>query len=208
MFSKSKIRISLSPLTPIISTFTIYPHTHAHLDLIVWLVSLVKLFDFTIYVLHVCMSCLHTYELHISLSCRVRKRGGITLLLPWWGSTNTTYMRDLRESYKGISEFYFRNLQKLWNNSWMKSLRHSAWLDRSVFQLLKTQVKATNPMVKGNMNKFKSRNSLLESGGEFLFERMCTFEAWKHCSNSWSIVEFSFAKVLAKVKLGWVVDGS
>jgi hypothetical protein len=26
-------------------------------------------------------------------------------------------LRDLRVSYNGISEFYFENLQKLWNNS-------------------------------------------------------------------------------------------
>jgi hypothetical protein len=31
---------------------------------------------------------------------------------------------------------------------------------------------------------------------------MGTFEAWKHCSNSWSIVEIGFAQGLAKVKLG------
>jgi hypothetical protein len=31
---------------------------------------------------------------------------------------------------------------------------------------------------------------------------MCTFKAWKHCSNSWSIVETCFAQGLAKVKLG------
>jgi hypothetical protein len=44
----------------------------------------------------------------------------------------------LKGSYKGISEFYFKNLIKLQNNSWSKSLRYGAWLDRSVFQLLKT----------------------------------------------------------------------
>ena len=48
--------------------------------------SLDPLFDFTIFVLKVCSSFLHTYELHISLSGRKRK--GITSLLPWWGSTN------------------------------------------------------------------------------------------------------------------------
>jgi hypothetical protein len=46
-------------------------------------------------------------------------------------------LRDLRVSYNGISEFYFENLQKLQNNGWARNLRHSAWLDRSVFQLLK-----------------------------------------------------------------------
>jgi hypothetical protein len=41
----------------------------------------------------------------------------------------------------------FENLAKLWNNSWLKSLKHGAWLNCSVFQLLKTQVMATSPMV-------------------------------------------------------------
>jgi hypothetical protein len=44
----------------------------------------------------------------------------------------------LKGSYKGISKFYFENLTKLQNNSWSKSLRHGAWLDHSIFQLLKT----------------------------------------------------------------------
>ena len=38
-----------------------------------------------------------------------------------------------------------------------KNLRHSAWLDRSVYQLLKIQMKAWNPMVEGNMGKFESQ---------------------------------------------------
>ena len=37
-----------------------------------------------------------------------------------------------------------------------KNLRQSAWFDRSVFQLLKIQVKATSPMVEGEMGKFES----------------------------------------------------
>ena len=40
------------------------------------------------------------------------------------------------------------------------NLRHSAWLDRSIFQLLKTQEKATSPMFEANMGKFESQISL------------------------------------------------
>jgi hypothetical protein len=36
------------------------------------------------------------------------------------------HMRDLRGSYKGISEFYFENLQKLQNKGWSKNSRRSA----------------------------------------------------------------------------------
>ena len=61
-------------------------------------------------------------------------------------------------------------------------------------------------MVEGNIGKFKSQISLFER--EFFIEHMCTFEAWKHSSNSWSIAEFSFATRLAKVKLGGIVEGS
>ena len=63
-------------------------------------------------------------------------------------------------------------------------------------------------MIEGNMSKFESQISLFYSEGEFLIEHLCTSEAWKHSSNSWSIAEFSFAKGLAKVKLGGIVDGS
>ena len=51
-----------------------------------------------------------------------------------------------------------------------------------------------SPMIEGNTGKFESQISLFYSGGEFFIEHMCTFEAWKHSSNSWFIVEFSFAK--------------
>ena len=57
---------------------------------------------------------------------------------------------------QGISEFYFENLQKLQSYSWSKNKRHGAWLDRSIFYLLKTQVTVASPMVEGNMSKFKS----------------------------------------------------
>jgi hypothetical protein len=65
------------------------------------------------------------------------------------------HMRDLKGSYEWISEFYFENLAKLQNKGWSKSLRHSAWLDHSAFQLLKTQVKVTSPMAEGNMGKLE-----------------------------------------------------
>jgi hypothetical protein len=91
-------------------------HTYAHLDLIVWLVNLDPLFDFTVYALQVCICCLHTHKLHISLSCRVReRRHNITIALVRIHKYHT--LRDLRGSYKGISEFYFENLQKLQNKS-------------------------------------------------------------------------------------------
>ena len=62
-------------------------------------------------------------------------------------------------------------------------------------------------MIEGNTNKFESQISLFYSGAEFLIEHLCTFEVWKYSSNSWSIAKFSFAKGLAKVKLGGIIDG-
>jgi hypothetical protein len=64
-------------------------------------------------------------------------------------------MRDLKGSYEEISEFYFENLAKLQNKGWSKSVGHSAWLDHSAFQLLKTQVKVTSPTAEGNMGKLE-----------------------------------------------------
>jgi hypothetical protein len=37
-------------------------------------------------------------------------------------------------------------------------------------------MKAKSPMVEGNMGKFESQISGFQFGGEFLFERMCTFK--------------------------------
>jgi len=48
---------------------------------------------------------------------------------------------------------------------------------------------------------------MTKSRGESLFENMCTFEEWKHCSNSRSTTKFGFAKGLAKGKLGGIIDG-
>jgi hypothetical protein len=56
MFSRSKSRIRLATIYIHLPP---HIHTHAHLDLIVRLVSLDPLFDFTIYALQVCMCCLY-----------------------------------------------------------------------------------------------------------------------------------------------------
>jgi hypothetical protein len=115
--------------------------------------------------------CLPTYELHISLLEVGWEREGIMLLYYqkyhiFWEERKGIHhnclgedpeipqRRDLKGSYIEISEFYFENIAKLRNNSWSKSLKHGAWLDRSVFQLLKTQVTVTSLMVEGNMSEF------------------------------------------------------
>ena len=36
-------------------------------------------------------------------------------------------------------------------------------------------------MVEGNMGKFESQIGLFQSGGEFLFERICIFEELLQC---------------------------
>jgi hypothetical protein len=81
-----------------------------------------------------------------------------TSLMSWQGSTNTTKERLERVIQRNLWVL-FENLQKLQNKGWSKNSRHSAWLDCSVFQLLKTQVKATIPIVEGNMGKFESHDS-------------------------------------------------
>ena len=69
-------------------------HTHAHLDLIVWLNSLwIRGLTLQYMYYKYALSCYHhSYELHISFSCRKK---GINSLLPWWGSTNTVYFERL-----------------------------------------------------------------------------------------------------------------
>ena len=131
--------------------------THAHLDLIVW-PNFLWIRGLTLQYMYCkyALSCnFHSYELHTSLSCRKRK--AYHHLLPWWGSTNTTYIDRLESVIQwNLWVLFWKCIKKLRNNGGTKNLRHNAWLDRSVFQLLKTQVKAKKPMVEGNMGKFKS----------------------------------------------------
>jgi hypothetical protein len=165
-----------------ISTQPIYlgPHTcTSWFDCMAGLIPLDPWFDYAIYVLQVCMSCLPTYELHISLLVVGWEREGTMLLclmpkiphilreerrhtplMPWQGSMNTTEERLERVIQRNLWVL-LENLQKLQNKGWSKNSRHSAWLDCSIFQLLKTRVKATSPMVEGNMGKCESHDSSL-----------------------------------------------
>jgi hypothetical protein len=130
-----------------------------------------RFFGSIVLIMQYMFRCLPTYELHISLLEEGWEREGIMLLCYqkyhiFWEERKGIHhnflgedpeipqRRDLEGSYIGISQFYFENIAKLQNNSWSKSLKHGAWLDRSVFQLLKTQVTATSPMVEGNMSEF------------------------------------------------------
>jgi hypothetical protein len=100
--------------------------------LIVCLVSLDPWFNCAIYAEQVCIGCLPTYELHISLLVIGLEERRHSVILPY--DKNTTYferrqkakhhcclgedpqipqMKDLRGSYKRNSEFYFENLAKL-----------------------------------------------------------------------------------------------
>jgi hypothetical protein len=165
-----------------------------------------------------------TYELHKSLLEVGWEKEGIMLLCYqkyhiFWAERKGIHhnclgedpeipqRRDLEGSYIGISEFYFENLAKLQNNSWSKSLKHGAWLDRSLFQLLKTQVMATRPMVEGNMSEFFIR--IVHSNPEE-----------SSCLNAWVLVRhesiiatldpslsLSLLRDKQKVSLGEFVDG-
>ena len=57
------------------------------------------------------------------------------------------------------------------------------------FNFLRPKWRLRSPMVEAKMGKFESQISLFWSGGEFFIEHMCSLEVWKHCSNSWSIVQ-------------------
>jgi hypothetical protein len=93
---------------------TIYIHyTSTHMHILIWLYDSLYLdprFDFTIYALQVCSSFLPTYELHISLSCRKRKKGHNLIIVFGEDPQIAHILRDLRVSYNEISEFYFENL--------------------------------------------------------------------------------------------------
>jgi hypothetical protein len=107
--------------------------------------SLDLLFDFTIYALQVCPSFLPTYELHISLSGRKRKRYNIFIALVRIHKYHI--YSDLRVSYNRSSEFYFKNLK---NSRTMVEQR--AWdivLDLIIlsFNCLRLKWRLRSPMV-------------------------------------------------------------
>ena len=110
----------------------------------------------------------HLWALDIKALLEYGEReGNITMSY----TTNTTYLRggiyhhclgkdleipqkrDLRESYKESLSFIWKSA-KTPELELIKNKRHGAWLDRSIFQLLKTEVTVTSTMVKGKMNKF------------------------------------------------------
>jgi hypothetical protein len=124
----------------------IYPslHTYAHLDLIVWLNSLwIRGLTLQYMFCKYALSCTyHFYELHISLS--EKRRHNIIHCLgedPQIPHIWETWECHTMESLSFILETYKNSKIMV---EW-RSLRHSAWLDRSVFQLLKIQMKAQKP---------------------------------------------------------------
>ena len=75
---------------------TIYiHHLSTHMHILIWLYDS-TLFGSIVWLYNIYIASMlfhhHSYELHISLSCRKK---GTTSLLPWWGSTNTKYFERL-----------------------------------------------------------------------------------------------------------------
>jgi hypothetical protein len=104
--------------------------------------SLDLLFNFTIYALQVSSIFLPTYELHISLSIRKRKGHNIFIALVrihkyyiYW----ETWECHTKESLSFILKTYKNSETMVEQRIW------DIVLDHSVFQLLKTQVKAKKP---------------------------------------------------------------
>jgi hypothetical protein len=164
------------------------------------------------------MSYLHTHELHISLiSYRVRERRH-TQDLPW--VKNITYFerRDKAWPFKCLSEdpkiphierlvrVIFKELWVLFANIYENSrteVEQIAWdivldLNCSIFQLLKTQVQVKATWLKETWVSLKVSAVYSSPKKEFLFECMCTFKAWKHCSNSWSILGLAICSRTSK----------
>ena len=115
------------------------------------------------YVLKVCSNFFPTYELHISLSGRKKKTKHLYCL----GEDPQILhiLRDLRVSYNGISEFYFGNLSKLWNNGWTKNLRQVLDLIFLSFNYSRSKWRLRSPKVEANIwvsLKVRSVHSNLE----------------------------------------------
>jgi len=109
MFLRRKVELGFHYIHSTIYIHFIYPYTCTSWFDCMTRFSLDPLFDFTTYALQVCMRCLHTYELYISLSCRKRNAQHHYFCLGE-DSQIPHILRDLRVAYNGISKFYFENL--------------------------------------------------------------------------------------------------
>jgi hypothetical protein len=101
MFSRSKVELGFHYIHSTINIHFIYPYTCTSWFDCMTCFSLNLLFDFTTYVLQVCMRCLHTYELYISLSC-MKIKDNIIIFCLGEDSQIPHILRDLRVSYNGI----------------------------------------------------------------------------------------------------------
>jgi hypothetical protein len=102
-------------------------------------------------------------------------------------STNTTYERLERIIQRNLWLFILKTLQ----NSRMKVDRR-AWdivlnLIILLFNCSRPKWRLQAPWLKVIWVSWKLKWFIL-TRGEFLFEHLCTCEAWKHGSNSWSTI--------------------
>ena len=132
-------------------------HTHAHLDLIVWLNSL-WIQGLTLQYMHCkyALSCyFHSYELHISLNCRKRKRHNINIVLVrihkyhiYW----ETWECHTMESLSFILKIYKNSGTMVEQRTW------DIVIDLIVlsFNCSRPKWRLRSLMVEGNMGKFES----------------------------------------------------
>ena len=154
MFSRSKVELGWPPYIS-----TIYPYTCTSWFDCMTQLSLDPLFDFTIYVLQVCPSFLPTYELHISLSGRKRKRHNTFIALVrihkyhiYW----ETWECHIMESLSFILKIYTNSGMMVEQRIWDKLLD----LIVLSFNCSRPKWGLRSPMVEGNMGKFESHISL------------------------------------------------
>ena len=148
-----------------------------------WFDCMTCFFGSIVWLYNICFASMYTlsstYELHISNSYRVResiewyclrefqkyhilfkKREGITLLLSWWGSINTTYWETWESHTKETLSF----ISKAYKNSKI-IVEQRAWdiaLELTVlsFNCSRPKWRLRSPMVEDNMGKFESQISL------------------------------------------------
>jgi hypothetical protein len=124
----------------------IYFHHSSHMHILIWLYDS-TFFAFEVWLYNICIASvlfhalINSHELHISLS--VGRRHNI---IPCLGEDpQIPHIWETWEHHTMNLWVLFWKLIKLWNYGWTKSLRHGAWLDHSIFQLLMIQVKAQKP---------------------------------------------------------------
>ena len=137
---------------------------------------------------NICMSCFHSYELHLNIPLAIGKSH-------YGKDPQIPHIERLERSLLGTLSFILKNLWKTLEQRWSINRRDSAWLNYFVFRLLKIYVQVLNSI---------TLHSNLE---EFLCKSMCACQERNIKATSDSSKFSYLLRDEQRVSLGEFVDG-